>query len=175
MTGPRVLVAYGSRNGSTAEIAQAIAGRLRARGLATDLLTADQVGDVGHYDAVLVGSCVYMLRWHADVLAFLHAHERALATRDVWLFQSGPLDDLPETRDRPLAGPVQQVADRIGIREHVIFGGRLCDGAAGALESLFSLGGLAGDHREWPRIDAWADAVAEQILARRVAQVLVPA
>ena len=57
----------------------------------------------------------------------------------------------------------------------MIFGGRLCDGAAGALESLFSLGGLAGDHREWPRILAWADAVAERIVARRVAPVLVPA
>ena len=175
MTGPRVLVAYGSRNGSTAEIAQAIAGRLRAHGLATDLLSAEQVTDIGHYDAVIVGSCVYMLRWHPDVLAFLHAHERALASRDVWLFQSGPLDDLPETRDRPLAVPVQQVADRIGIREHVIFGGRLCDGAAGALECLFSLGGLAGEHREWPRIVAWADGVAERILARRAASVLVPA
>jgi menaquinone-dependent protoporphyrinogen oxidase len=170
-----VLVAYGSRNGSTAEIAQAIAASLRARGLATDVLRADQVPDVGHYDAVIVGSCVYMLRWHPDVLAFLHAHERALASRDVWLFQSGPLDDLTETRDRPLSVPVADIADRIGVRDHVIFGGRLCDGAAGALESLFSLGGLAGDHREWPRILAWADAVAEQVAARREAPVPVGA
>ena len=175
MTGPRVLVAYGSRNGSTAEIAQAIADGLRARGLATDLLPASSVSDVGPYDAVLVGSCVYMLRWHADVVGLLHAHERALASRDVWLFQSGPLDDLPENRDRPLSVPVQAIADRIGIREHVIFGGRLGAGAAGALESLFSLGGLAGDHREWPRIGAWADAVADDILARRTTPVLVPA
>ncbi len=175
MTGPRVLVAYGSRNGSTAEIAQAIAARLRTRGLATDLLPAGSVCDIGHYDAVVVGSCVYMLRWHPDVVAFLHAHERALATRDVWLFQSGPLDDLAETRDRPLSVPIQQIADRIRIREHVIFGGRLADGAAGALESLFSLGGLAGDHREWPRILAWTDGVAAQVAQRRAVLVLVPA
>jgi menaquinone-dependent protoporphyrinogen oxidase len=175
VTGPRVLVAYGSRNGSTAEIAQAIAGRFRARGLATDILPAASVSDVAHYDAVVIGSCVYLLRWHADVVAFLHAHERALANRDVWLFQSGPLDDLPETRDRPLSVPVQEIAARIAVREHVIFGGRLGDGAAGALESLFSLGGLAGDHREWPRIVAWADGVAEEIAMRRGAPVLVPA
>lgn len=175
MTGPRVLVAYGSRNGSTAEIAHAIAGRLRTHGLPVDLLPAGAVSDLAHYESVIVGSCVYMLRWHADVVAFLHAHERALASRDVWLFQSGPLDDLRASRDRPLSAPVQEMADRIGIRDHVIFGGRLGDGAAGALECLFSLGGLAGDHREWPGIAAWADSVAETITTRRVAAVLVPA
>jgi len=175
VTGPRVLVAYGSRNGSTAEIALAIAARLRTHGLTTDASPAAGVSEVGHYDAVIVGSCVYMLRWHPDVVAFLHAHERALASRDVWLFQSGPLDDLPETRDRPLSVPIQEIADRIRIRDHVIFGGRLGDGAAGALENLFSLGGLAGDHREWPRILAWADGVAGEVALRRGTPVLVPA
>jgi hypothetical protein len=57
----------------------------------------------------------------------------------------------------------------------VIFGGRLGDGAAGALENLFSLGGLAGDHREWPRILAWADGVADEVAAHRGTPVLVPA
>ena len=173
MTGPRVLVGYGSRHGSTAGIAEAIAGRLRAHGLVVDLLPAADVVDVGHYDAVVIGSCVYMLRWHPDVLELLHAHERALSSRDVWLFQSGPLDDDPESRVRPLALPVQTLADRIGIVEYVIFGGKIEAGDAGVLESLFQLGGLGGDHREWPRIDAWADAIAERIAARRESAVLV--
>ncbi len=167
MTGPHVLVAYASRNGSTAEIAQAIADGIRARGLVTDLLPVASVSDVGPYDAVIAGSCVYMLRWHPEMVDLLHAHERALSTRDVWLFQSGPLDDMPETRERPLPVPVQTIADRIGIRGYVIFGGRMEAGAAGVLENLFSVGGLGGDFREWPRIRAWADAVAGEILARR--------
>ncbi len=166
-----MLVAYGSRHGSTAGIAEAIAGRLRARGLVVDLLRATEVVDVGHYDAVVIGSCVYLLRWHPDVLELLHAHERALAARDVWLFQSGPLDDDPASRDRPLALPVQTLAERIGIVEYVIFGGNLAAGDAGVLESLFELGGLGGDHREWPRILAWADAIADRIEAHRGAEI----
>ena len=171
MTGSHVLVAYASRNGSTAEIAQTIADGIRARGLVTDLLSVSRVSDVGPYDALIAGSCVYMLRWHPDMVDLLHAHERALSARDVWLFQSGPLDDLGETRDRPLPVPVQTIADRIGIRGYVIFGGRMEASAAGMLENLFSLGGLGGDFREWPRIRAWADMVADEILARRTAPV----
>ena len=163
MIGPRVLVAYGSRHGSTAEIAETVAATLRARGLATDLAPATDVRDVGPYGHVVMGAAVYLLRWHPDVITFLHAHERALASRHVWLFESGPLDDRPETRVRELPGPVAALADRIMIRDHVTFGGRLRPGSEGVLEQLMTMGGLVGDYREWDRIRAWAVAVALEI------------
>jgi menaquinone-dependent protoporphyrinogen oxidase len=165
MIGPRVLVAYGSRHGSTAEIAEAVAVALRARGVATDVAPASQVPDVGPYDHVILGAAVYLLRWHPDVLDFLHAHERALASRPVWLFESGPLDDLPETRVRTLPGPVAGLAMRIAIRGHETFGGCLRPDAGGVLEQLMAVGGLVGDYREWDRIRAWADGIADEIAA----------
>ena len=165
MPGPRVLVAYGTRHGSTAEIAQVLAITLRERGLPTDVAPAAGVADVGPYHAVVVGAAVYMLRWHQGPIDFLHAHERALAARSVWLFESGPLDSLPETRVRPLPVPVAAIAGRIGIREHVTFGGRLEGCAADALESFMALGGLSGDYREWDRIRQWAGSIADVIAA----------
>lgn len=163
MIGPRVLVTYGSRHGSTAEIAEAIAATLRVRGVATDVAPSTQVADVGPYGHVVVGAAVYLLRWHPDVLAFLHAHERALAARHVWLFESGPLDHRPETRVRELPVPVVALAGRMAIRGHVTFGGCLRPEEEGVLEQLMEAGGLVGDYREWDRIRAWTHEIADEI------------
>ena len=59
----RVLVAYASRMGSTKEIAEAIGAELTARDLEVDVLpcTADPKPD--DYDAVVLGSAVYVRRW----------------------------------------------------------------------------------------------------------------
>ena len=80
----------------------------------------------------------------------------------MWLFESGPLDDRPETRVRELPGPVVALADRISIRGHVTFGGCLRPEADGVLEQLMAVGGLVGDYREWDRIRAWADEIADR-------------
>jgi menaquinone-dependent protoporphyrinogen oxidase len=54
----RVLVAFGSTNGSTAEIARAVGELLRGRGFAVDVVAAAEVGDVREYDAVILGGAI---------------------------------------------------------------------------------------------------------------------
>ncbi len=168
MMTPRVLVAYATRHGSTGEIAEVIGAALRTDDLFADVRPAGDVGDLSPYPAVIVGSALYLLRWHLDAVAFLHAHERALASRDVWLFDSGPLDHSAATRPAVLPGPVQTLADRIGIRGHVTFGGRFDPETAGVVEHLITLSGAAGDFRDPDRIRAWAREVAAQVKADRV-------
>jgi menaquinone-dependent protoporphyrinogen oxidase len=55
-----VLVAYASKHGSTAEIANAVAEALCAAGLRADCLEAVDVRGLESYDAVVLGSAVYM-------------------------------------------------------------------------------------------------------------------
>lgn len=167
MMSPRVLVAYATRHGSTAEIAEAIGATLREEGLTADVRRALDVGDLGPYPAVIVGSALYLLRWHLDAVAFLHAHERALAVRDVWLFDGGPLDDSASTRPSVLPGPVQVLTDRIGIRGHVTFGGRFDPETAGVVEHLIAMSGVAGDFRDFDRIAAWAREIAAYLREER--------
>ena len=66
-----VLVAYGSKHGSTAEIAAAIAETLRESGLRADCLQAGSVDSLEGYDAVVVGSAVYMRRWRREAKSWL--------------------------------------------------------------------------------------------------------
>lgn len=104
---PSALVAYGSKNGSTAEIARWIASVLRDNGIDADARSAHEIQDVGPYDAVVLGGALYAGRWHRDARRFARRHHRELAARPVWLFSSGPLDPSASERDiPPVAGPV---------------------------------------------------------------------
>ncbi len=57
------LVLHASRMGSTADIAQAVSDRLGSRGVITTLLAAPAAPDPTGYDAVIIGSALYVGRW----------------------------------------------------------------------------------------------------------------
>ena len=61
-----VLVAYASRHGATAGIAERIAAGLRSAGLQTDVKPVTDVRDVSAYDAFVIGGAAYMFHWLKD-------------------------------------------------------------------------------------------------------------
>lgn len=117
-----VLVAYGTTNGSTARIAEAVAKVLREDGLTVDVLPARSVASVASYEAVVVGGGVYAGRWQKDARRFLRHHRRALTGRPLWLFSSGPLDASASERDIPPVPGVKRAMIRLDAKEHVTFG-----------------------------------------------------
>src|SRR5919106_1163682 len=86
-----VLVAVASRHNSTREVAQAIADELSRVGLRVDLVAASDVEALEAYDAVVLGSAVYMGDWLPGARRFVTRHRTRLATVPLWLFSSGPL------------------------------------------------------------------------------------
>jgi menaquinone-dependent protoporphyrinogen oxidase len=82
----RVLVAYASKNGSMAEIAEAIARELQRHGLEVDRLEADSVQDLEPYGAVVLGSAVYAKRWRGSARGFLRRHRAVLPSIPWWVF-----------------------------------------------------------------------------------------
>jgi hypothetical protein len=67
----QVLVAYATKYGATAEIAEKIGEVLREAGLQVEVRPADRAGDVGAYQAVVLGRAVYIGAWRTEA-----AHER---------------------------------------------------------------------------------------------------
>ena len=53
-----VLVAYASKSGATAGIAEAIGAELRAHGHDVDVLDVNRVQDLARYDVVVLGSAI---------------------------------------------------------------------------------------------------------------------
>ena len=98
----RVLVAYATKLGSTAEIAAVIAEVLVAAGLEAEALPARQVRDLGPYGAVVLGSALYAAHWQRDANRFLVHHREALRERRVRLFSSGPLDYRLAVKNLPI-------------------------------------------------------------------------
>ncbi|GGZ19494.1 flavodoxin domain-containing protein [Streptomyces poonensis] len=158
-----VLVAYGTTNGSTAEIAETIAEVLRKDGLTARARPARSVPTAAAYDAVVVGGGLYAGRWHKDARRFVRYHRKALAERPLWLFSSGPLDALAYARDIPPVRDVHKVMVRLEVREHVTFGGCLREGAHGWIARMILRGGQGGDFRDFDQIRAWAARIGHEL------------
>lgn len=158
-----VLVTYGTTNGSTAEIAEAVAGVLRKSGLAVETRPARSVTSVTEYDAVVVGGGLYAGRWHKDARRFVRRHRAVLAERPVWFFSSGPLDSSAAERDIPPVRGVQRAMDRLDVRGHVTFGGCLEEGAKGRIAGMILRSGKGGDFRDFGVIESWASGVADAL------------
>ncbi|MFI7341247.1 flavodoxin domain-containing protein [Streptomyces sp. NPDC050085] len=160
----RVLVTYGTANGSTPQIAGAIADVLNKAGLRAEPRLARFVASVEPYDAVVLGSGLYAGHWHRYVRRFVRRHRRALSERPLWLFSSGPLDDSASRGDIPPTPSVRRIADQLHAREHVTFGGCLKENAQSRGARMLVRSGKGGDFRDFPAIEQWAEHVADEIL-----------
>ena len=166
----KFLVAYGTKYGGPAEIAERIGQVLREAGLRTDVQPADRAGDPSHYDAVVVGSGVYIGQWRKEAVKFVKDHAAALAGRKVWLFSSGPTDEgdpVELLNGWRLPGGLQETVDRIGPQEIAVFHGVLDPDKLNFIERwmIKRVGSSMGDFRDWEAISAWARSIADELQA----------
>jgi menaquinone-dependent protoporphyrinogen oxidase len=162
----RVLVAYASKYGATAEIAEKIAQVLRQAGLNTDVFPAGRVRDLNPYAAVVLGSAVYIGKWVKEAERFLRANEKALAERNVWLFSSGPTgkgDPVELVKGWRFPAGLQPIADRIQPRGIALFHGDANMKKLNPIEKrmLDTVKAPLGDFRDWEAITSWATGIAD--------------
>jgi menaquinone-dependent protoporphyrinogen oxidase len=162
----RILVAYASKHGATAEIAERIGQVLCQAVLPTDVRPADRVKDLAPYRAVVLGSAVYYGHWQKKAATFLKVHEKALAARPVWLFSSGPTgegDPVTLLKGWRFPKDLQPIADRIRPRDVTVFHGKVDLEKLGFIEktALNHVKAPVGDFRNWEAITAWAASIAD--------------
>ena len=160
----KILVAYASKYGSTAEIAQAIGETLRGLDFEVDVQQAYEVSSLLPYGAVVLGSAVYAGMWRKDAVAVLEENQDALASKPVWLFSSGPTGegDPVELLDGwTLPDGQREIADRISPQDIAVFHGHIDPDKLNFGERLIikAVKGQAGDFRDWDAIRAWAQQI----------------
>lgn len=173
----RILVGHASRHGSTAGIAERIAGELRDDGFEVDCLPVGEVGDIDGYDAFVIGAAAYLFHWLKDATRFVKRHRDVLGERPVWLFSSGPLgtdlvdeegrDILDVTRPKEFDQFVEMISP---VDTRVFFGAwdpdvpptglaerfmRLLPSARSAMPT--------GDFRDWAEVQTWAASIASAL------------
>lgn len=118
-----------------------------------------------------------MSHWLKDAGTFVRRNRAVLARRPVWLFSSGPIGtEMVDAKGRDVleaAEPEEfaEFADAIHPRDQKVFFGAY-DPDAEPVGFLERLGARftrmpairkalpAGDFRDWPAIEAWADGIA---------------
>jgi menaquinone-dependent protoporphyrinogen oxidase len=171
----KVLVAYGTKYGATAEIAEKIGQVLREADLQADVLSADSVGDLSSYQAIVLGSAVYIGGWRKEASKFLKANEAALAKKPVWLFSSGPTgegDPVELVQGWRFPGKLKPIADRIQPRDIAIFHGAADVDKLNFLEKwmLKNVKAPVGDFRDWEAIAAWTTGIAAALQKEGLAE-----
>lgn len=161
-----VLVAYASKRGSTAEIAETVAATLRREGLKVCLERCEDVRSLEPYDAVVLGSAVYMKRWRGDARDFLKKHRKSLRQIPFWVFSSGPVGD-PAQDDPDWSEPpkIVEKVEEMGGRGHAVFGGCLPSEPKGFMEKAMVQGvpSQYRDRRDWTQIRNWARQVSTDL------------
>jgi menaquinone-dependent protoporphyrinogen oxidase len=158
MSGSMILVAYGTKHGSTRDVANAVGETLQELGLDVDTRPAARVDDLSAYAGVVLGGAIYMGRWHPDAVAFLEQHRHTLATIPLAVFGMGPrtmgVHDAEEARAQVVKA-LGKVPD-INPYAVAIFGGVIDPDAL-----RFPFSRLpASDARDWDAIRDWATEVA---------------
>jgi menaquinone-dependent protoporphyrinogen oxidase len=128
-----------------------------------DLRPVAAVRDLKGYDAVVVGSALYLGHWLRPARRFVREHASALRARPVWLFSSGPVGHTsPESPDVELG-----IAELFGARGHQVFAGRLLHSELGVAERLAvqAVHADEGDFRDWADITCWAREIAADLTA----------
>lgn len=158
----KILVAVGSKYGSTREVAETIAATLRERGYETDLADACDVSSVRFYDVIIVGSAVYGGLWRRDASDLMRAHQVMLRSRAVWMFSVG-MTSVTQP-DQPI-DEAEQLATLVGAREHKRFDGRLDVERLNIGEKALvkAINPPVGDFRDFEEIQAWATDIGVRL------------
>lgn len=159
----RILITAASKHGSTREIAEAMARRLESYGHELTLQSPSEVSDVTQFDAVVLGSAVYITQWMPEAHDFVNRFGDVLQTKPMWAFSVG-MSGVPkhQPQDPMRIGPVME---HIAAVDHRTFPGRykpelltLRERSIGRLA-----GAVEGDFRDWAAVEAWTDAIHEHL------------
>ena len=163
--GKKILLAYATKHGATSSIAAKIADVLCAEGFQVDLKLARKVKDVAEYDAVIVGSPIYIGQWLRGAKQFLNRYEDELAGKNVAAFITCTYlqddNDTPERRAHAQELYIDPIFENLPDIQPISFGilsGEFLYKELYPVESfLMKLAKFSeGDFRNEDKISAWA-------------------
>ncbi len=155
----KILIAYASRAGSTAEIAKEIGTEIAAGGTLVDVRAIEDVTDVGEYTAVVIGAPLYMGRVVSEVPIFIRKNRDSLEKVPVAAFVVGvSLMDRSEKSLSWARGLLEKALEPVAAREIGLFAGYLNNSRMSFSQRMIlrCIGVKPGDFRDWEMIRVWA-------------------
>lgn len=174
----KILVCYGSRHGSTAEISERIAETLRNRGAQVDLinLKKEKVKDIKDYDLIVIGSGIQMGKWTKEALNYIKKNREILSHKKVAIFVSCMSASQPDQCNKARREYLENITQdypEINPISMGLFGG-LIDTTRGNFMTKSIMQALAKsfvenegvpperiDLRDWEQIHIWAEGLID--------------
>lgn len=156
---PRILVAYATKHETTREIADAVAATLREGGLDVEAVPVGRVTEIAGYDAVVIGSPIYMGKILKEAKQFVDRFAGALQEKPVAAFVVGmSCKDLTDENCKKVEAAMEPITGRIPIRgEMGMFAGRMNPSYIPVLGHFMRYDeAKTEDARDWGAIRAWA-------------------
>ncbi|WAI00650.1 flavodoxin domain-containing protein [Methanogenium organophilum] len=167
MTGTRTLIAYATKYGTTKEIAEEIQDILTENGIESDLINVMETGSIDTYDAVIIGSPVYMGKMLIEARDFCQKYMQFLAEKWVAIFVDGVSCCPPgEEAERTLIAAIDEMKDYVKPAVKKVFAGSLDPSVL--IEADAQIADMVhppvGDFRDHEAIRTWAREIASAIL-----------
>ena len=162
----KILVAYATRAGSTAEIAKVIGETLAAHGGAVDVLPIQSVTSLAGYQAVVLGSAVRYSGWLPEAVKYVEQNRDLLAQRPLAVFAAHILnmgsDDASRQNRHAYLDAVRKL---VPPRAEACFAGVGDPKKVALFERLLfkAIKPPEGDYRDWEAIRAWAESLENVI------------
>ncbi len=159
----KVLIAYATYYGSTSEVAQAVAERIRNLGAEVDVIPVKEVRDLSPYQAVVVGSAIRGGKIHPAAARFLERNEEALSKLPVAYFVCCmTAREKDEDARLKVEGYLAETLNRTPKIKPIstgFFAGKLEYSKLEWLARLMlkTLNAPEGDFRDWEAIRNWAE------------------
>lgn len=169
----KVLIAYASRKGSTAETAEFFGGVLRDHELDVVVADADDVTDVTGYDAFILGTGIYKGEWLPAILTFIRKFKVDLGQKPIfaWMLCIRLLEDDGRTHIMDNYIPYHMFSD-LNLVDAKPFLGKLkmvdVDFKERWTLGLHYDGNLDPsevneDYRDWDVMREWAESIAVRL------------
>ncbi len=155
----KILIAYASKAGSTAEIATRMGQTLVKNNIAVDVLPVNKVSDLSAYSAVIVGSAIRMSKPLPEVLTFIEKNQAVLQKIPFHVFIACmTLNEDTEANRKTVSAYLDPVRALVKPTTEGLFAGVMDLGKLPLLEQLMMrmMKAPQGDFRNWDLINGWA-------------------
>lgn len=165
----KILIAYGTFSGSTAETAEFIGKKLSEKGMQVDMKPVNEIKSLEGYDGVIIGSAVVMGKIKGSVVKFVSVNKEKFSKVPVGYFLVclTMQKDTPDNR-KTASGYLEPIRVVVKPISEGLFPGKVDFKALRFPMSLLTLMPAfkksvpEGDYRDWVKVEKWAVETASK-------------
>lgn len=170
------LIVYGTRWGSTTNIAQRIGETLKTCGYTVDVIDAkNKTQEIDSYNLVIIGSSISMGKWTKEAKIFLKKNASKMKKKKTALFVSCGLILRQGGLEKARKDYLQKMADKYNLNpvslgafggfldfktHHGILGDLFVNSSKKRLKEIGVDTSKSFDFRDWTEIETWTHSVA---------------